>query len=362
MHCLQNLDRITYPAELVMDLTNLYRYKGKDFYYEDVLKNEMNGIIKVTIEKDTFYAAKLLNLNVTENRTRLIIKKNATPKTRDEKILANLKEVFTIIQENGNDLELTSNEFLQLAKKIFGQVLEISFAYEIVKVREFLLEEKKKISKRDVFDQALKLYSSHLNSKRIEPTQIITNFYIDLIHMKVYNTYNDFMALIIYYCLLFRERFNVFKYVSFFQLYFERKDKFENTTISASYDWEHGYAKTAQLNSLTIKTMLAAYEQVEIKVSEHLFDKKIRKIDNVEATILKLGEIFTKEQIKAAHPQFSESTINRALVSLKNQNKIRSNGTGRSATWVRLVPEEMMGTKMKQMTLFDIMMSDSEED
>lgn len=363
MNCLKNLDRITYPAELVMDLTNLYRYKGKDFYYEDVLKSDLNGIIRVTIEKDTFYAAKLLNLNVTENRTRLIIRKNANPRTKDEKVLANLKEVFTLIQKKGNDIELTTNEFLHLAKKIFNEVLNIDFASEIVKVRVNLLEEKKRVSNREKLGEELRAYSNLLSKKTIEPTQLITNLYVDLLHLNIYNTHNDFMSLLIYYCLLFRERFNVFKYVSFFQLYFENKDKFDTVTISAGYDWEHGFSQTAPLNRLTIKTMLEAYQQVENRISDYTFDKKnIRKIDNVEATILKLGEVFTKDQIKAAHPQFSDSTINRALASLKSQNKIRANGTGRSATWVRLVPEELMSARMKQMTLFDLLMETGESE
>lgn len=361
MKCLSNLDRISYPAELVMDLTSLYRFKGKDFYYEDVLKNDLTGIIRITVERDTFYAAKLLNLTITENRVRLIIRKNAIPKTKDEQVLANLKEVFSLIQEKGADIELTTNEFLHLAKKIFHNVLNIDFASEIVKYKINLLEDKKKVSKREKLADELKLYKDLLGRRTIESTQLITNLYVDLLHLDIYTSHNDFMALLIMYCLLFRERFNVFKYVSFFQLYFENKEKFHTAVISAGYDWEQGFAQTAPLNRLTIKTMLEAYQQVEAKADEYTFDKRIRKIDNVEATILKLGEVFTKEQIKNVHPQFSESTINRALTNLKNQNKIRSNGTGRSATWVRLVPEEMMGSKMKQMTLFDIMMEMKEE-
>ena len=132
MKCLTNLDRISYPAELVMDLTQLYRFKGKDFYYEDVLKSSMSGIIRITVEKDSFYAAKLLNLSISENRIRLILRKeNTVPRTKDEKILANLKEVFTLIQKKGDSIELTTNEFLQMAKKIFNEAQNIDFAYEI---------------------------------------------------------------------------------------------------------------------------------------------------------------------------------------------------------------------------------------
>ena len=362
MKCLSNLERLSYPADLVMDLTALYRYKGKDFYYEDVLKSEMNGIIKRTIERDTFYVGKILNLNVTENRTRLIIRKNANPRTKDERVLANLKEVFTLIQEKGDEIELTSNEFLYLAKRIFNEVMEIDFSYEIVKYRENLLEEKKRVTKRKKLDEELNLYRKLLTEKSIEPTQLITNFYVDILHLDLYTSNNEFIALLIMYCLLFRERFNVFKYVSFFQMYFEKKQQFDTTTVQAGYNWEQGFSQIAPLNRLTIQMMIEAYDSVEAMTENYNFDKKIRKIDNVEATILKLGEVFTKEQIKNAHPSLSDSTINRALVSLKNQNKIRPNGTGRSATWVRLVPEEMMSNRMKQLTLFDILMKDNEKE
>lgn len=362
MKCLENLDRIKYPSELVMDLTKLYRFKGKDFYYEDIFKSTMTNKIRMTIEKDTFYAAKLLNLNLTESRTRLIIKKDSTPKTKDERVLANLKEVFSIIQKKGDDLELETNEFLRLAKRIFNEVTDIDFASEIQKVQNNLLEDKKRVSKREYLDKELKLYKRHLLANNVEATQLITNFYVDLLNLNVYTKYNEFLALLILYCLLFRERFNLFKYVSFFQIYFENKDEFENITVGAKYDWEHGYSQTAPLNKYLIKRMLEGYQTVENQANNFKLEKNIKKRDNVESVILKLGEIFTKEQIKNACPNLSDSTINRALKNLKDENKIAPNGTGRNATWIKLVEEEMFGGKMKQMTLFDmIMVNESEE-
>lgn len=363
MKCLENLDRIKYPSELVMDLTKLYRFKGKDFYYEDIFKSTINNKIKMTIEKDTFYASKLLNLNLTESRTRLIIKKDSTPKTKDERILSNLKEVFSIIQAKGDDLELETNEFLRLAKRIFNEVTDIDFASEIKKVKINLLEDKKRVSKREYLEQELKLYKRFLLANNIEATQLITNLYVDLLNLNVYTKYNEFMALLILYCLLFRERFNLFKYVSFFQIYYENKDEFENITVAAKYDWEHGFSQTAPLNRYIITKMLEGYQTVENQANNFKFEKNIKKKDNVESVILKLGEIFTKEQIKTACPNLSDSTINRALKNLKNQGKISPNGTGRNATWIKLVDEEIFGNKMKQMTLFDmIMVNDSDDE
>ena len=49
MYSLENMKRISYQADLVMDLTKLYRFKGKDFYYEDVFKKQMNAVVNETI-------------------------------------------------------------------------------------------------------------------------------------------------------------------------------------------------------------------------------------------------------------------------------------------------------------------------
>lgn len=354
MYSLENMQRISYPSDLVMDLTKLYRFKGKDFYYEDIFKTDMQTIIKDTIEKDTFYAAKVLNLKITENRMRLIIQKNSTPKTNDEKILSNLKEVFKIIQSKGNDLELSSNEFLALAKRIFGGVKEVGYGTRIEEVQVNLLREKKRISLRNTFDDLLRLYKNLINSNQVEGTQLATNLFVDISNVKIYNDENEFMCLLIYYCLLFRERFNVFKYISFFEIYLDHEEEFKNAVVSASFNWESGFAQTAILNRLTIQLLLNGYNTIESKRSAYSFDKGIRKIDSVESSILKIGRIFTKEEIRAKNPYLSDSTINRALENLKRENKIRPNGTGRSAKWQRIDEEQTLDPNNRQLSLFEI--------
>ncbi|MCM1130550.1 MAG: hypothetical protein NC310_08285 [Roseburia sp.] len=354
MYSLENMQRISYPSDLVMDLTKLYRFKGKDFYYEDIFKTDIQTIIKETIEKDTYFAAKVLKLKISENRTKLIIQKNSTPKTNDEKVLANLKEVFKIIQSKGNDLELTSNEFLALAKRIFGNVKEVGYATRIEEVQINLLREKKRQSLRNTFDVLLGLYKKQMNSNQVEGTQLATNFYVDISNVKIYNDENEFMCLLIYYCLLFRERFNVFKYISFFELYLKYEEEFKGAVISASFNWETGFAQTAILNRLTIHLMLEGYNEIESQCSVYTFEKGMKKVDSVESSILQsLGTIFTKEEIRIKNPYLSDSTINRALENLKKSNQIRPNGTGRSATWVKIKEGSKFEANDKELNIFN---------
>ena len=353
MKCLSNLSRLSYPASLVTKLSRLYTFKGKDFYYEDVLKNYMPGIIKETIEKDTINCAKLLNLTVSDNRVRLIVKKDAEPKTKEEKILANLKQVFTIIQEKGTDLELTPNEFLHLATRIFEGYEDINYQVTTVIERVNLLDERKRVSKRESMEQLLGLYQKALQREQIEPTQVITNMYVDLLHSECYTDHNEFLALVIAYCLLCSERFNVFKYISFFEKYHNKLDEFNTATAASSFNYETGFSQTSMLNEALIQLMLDGYQEVEKMTDNFLFDKKLKKIDNVETAILKMPKVFNRETIKEACPHLSDSTINRALAKLKSEGKIRPNGTGRSATWVKLVPEEIFAPGSIQTNIFE---------
>ena len=355
MNCLKNIERITYTKELVYNLSKLYTYRGKDFHYEDVFKQHMQGIIRRTIAKDTIYAAKILNLEISEARMKYIAHKDAEPRNKDEIVMLNLKEVFKIIQSKGADFDISSNEILKLAEATFKSVIKVGYKIDTVEQADNLLTVQVKKSRRDKMDQELNLYIHAEEDLHVEATQIATDLYVDMLKSEYFNRYNEYISLLTLYCLLFKARFYVFKHISFFEKYYEKLDAFKAATSAATYGWESGFANTSMLNNLIIQLMLDGYAKIEGDVQNQEFDRNLNKIDTVEATIMKMDRIFTKEQIKALCPTLSESTINRALTRLKSENKIRPNGTGRSASWMKLVEDELItkGTS-QQLTLFDM--------
>ena len=354
MKCLSNVERATYPIELVMQLTKLYQFKGKDFYYEDFLKNHLDGIIKNTIEADTLAFTRLLKLNVTDNRFKLLVRKDSNPKTKDELVVKNLKEVFELIQARSEQIELTTNEFLQLGIRIFKKHTRIDFDNVVETYKVNLLDDTRVKSKRKNLEDELNLYAKLLGLGNVETTLLVTNFYVDILNQNIFNEFNEPLSLLILYCLLFRQRFNVFKYVSFFEMYEKHLTEFTQALAKASYRWETGYSETDDLNTLLINMLNEGYEIVEKMVQDTDFDKKLNKIDNVKTAIMKLSQTFTKAQITQQYPWISPTTINRALASLQEEGKIISNGTGRSATWNKIVDDELFNAKGRQITLFDL--------
>ena len=356
MECIKMVDNARFTVELVSSITKLYTYKGKDFYYEEILKNFMKNIISETIEKDVKYAARFLDLKVSDARMRSLLKKDSEPKTRDERIVSKLKGVFTLVQKIGTDLNLDSNEFLMLGTRIFEDDKKFGFAYTLLDSQMGLVTEKKRVSKRDEFQVEITAVKKALEDDEIEATQVITRYFIDALKQEYFTDYNEFMAILSTYCLLVSRRFNVFKYVSFFEFYYNKIEEFTHAIAKASYGYNEGFSDITELNNVIINLMIEGYKTVEGMTQDSRFNKdiKINKIDAACSAILSLGQNFTKNDIKEKCPYMSDSTINRALETLKESGKIISNGTGRSATWTKLIDNMDLSRRDRQINIFDM--------
>ena len=94
MSCILNIDRFTLPNDIVVLLTKIYKYVGKNEYYENVIGSNKNRVVEQTVEKDSYFLSKILKLNLTEARTKLIINKDSIPRNKDETTLFNVKDIL----------------------------------------------------------------------------------------------------------------------------------------------------------------------------------------------------------------------------------------------------------------------------
>ena len=100
MSCIENVNRYIVPNDIITSLTKVYKYIGKNEIFSEVTKSSINKILDQTIQHDAFFLGKILGLNLTDNRLRLIISKNSAPRNKEENILYNLIEILNDIQTN----------------------------------------------------------------------------------------------------------------------------------------------------------------------------------------------------------------------------------------------------------------------
>ncbi len=333
MSSLKNLQRVTYSNDMIMTLIKLYKFHGKEFYYANVLKQEEQYYTRNVIERETHFLTQILKLNVSEHRLRLIINKNSEPRTNDEKIVRNIKNVITICCENISQFEFVANQVSSLADLLYKDVKKIKFATTKKQVAHQILEDQNFKSKRDALENLFDTFKTLIIEGQNEITNLIANFYIDFINIKPFTENNDVIGLVLIYTLLFKNGFTQFKIVSFFESLYEKQQQFEHHVVEANYNWDKGYSKIEPLNNFIVSLLLENYSKIEKLVKDFEYDSKLNKSNNVENTIMKAPTIFTKEYIQTKHPTVSSMTITRTLNRLQADGKIKSLGTGRAAKW-----------------------------
>lgn len=334
MKALANMDRIQINHEVMMLLLSLYESKGKTFYYDDLFNRDLYAFEKKTMEKNLIALASLLELNMTPARIKLFAKKTMAPKTKDEHLLLNLKTALNQLHKSPENFELLVNEVGNLVKLISKHTDPIAFnTYE---TQEEGMLKMKKHSKREDLEQLMNLFEKHLKSKKFELTQLIANFYVDFLNMNIFTKQNELIALIVLYALVAKD-FSVVKYTAFFKYFLKEKDAWKSGTITAAYYWSSGFAQTDMISRILLNILIQAYIEVDDMAHEYVFEKELNKSNNIENSILKLDEIFSKEDLRKRHPNVSDATIDRTLKRLKDEDKIRPLGKGRSSKWQRIV-------------------------
>lgn len=333
MNCISKLDHYIIPNDIVVSLSKIYRFIGNNEFYINTLGSDLNKVIDNTVEKDAYYLAKILKLDVSEARAKLIIEKNSSPRNKEESTLYNLKDTLSAIQQKFQLLSLQSNEIFNMINYIYSHYNGIKF--DLSEGGKSLLQSQSMKSKRLILDEMNDIIALNLRGERFEKITLFLNYFVDFYNLRPFIAKNEVISLVILYQLVLIADINAFKYVSFFEMLYLDFQNFTDELCKASVNWKEGYAQTTEFVRYFLKLVNKAYSQTDKIIKDYRFDSTNKKVENIENTILSMKSIFTKEEIRLANPYVSESTINRALISLRDQGYIEPLGKGRSAKWIK---------------------------
>lgn len=340
MSCVLNINRFLVPNDIIVDLSDIYQYIGENTEVRSIVGNDLNTIIDQTVEKDAFYLSKILGLDISDARSRLILTKNSNPRNKEENTLYNLKDILSSFQRESDKLPLQTNEFLNEINYVFNHYSKIKYDSVLTKKRNVLQGEGER-SKRLLLDEIILEMNNILKTRKFERIILYLHFFIDFYNIKPFysssfNNVNDVASLLLLYNLMMKSNLDCFHYVSFFEQVYEDLPLFKEQLSNIAFNWEEGYAQTLDFVRFIMNVILNSYEKCYKIMKNYKFDKNFKKQENIENTIMGMTSEFSKEDIRAIHPYVSESTINRSLISLRDQGFIAPTGKGRSAKWKKV--------------------------
>lgn len=354
MNCMENLKRTQIPNDVMMKYIKLYKSIGVNRFNHEILTGDYDAMVLQTVRNDTYFFAKTFQINVTDARFKSLIYKNVKPKNKDEKLINNLKSAFIKIHKETSSFELLVTEVQDLMKFLYTDIIsntKMQFRKIERKDRNVNLLNSKYTSTRESIDYLIQLFNEAVKENNYEVSFIIMSFYIDFIKIKPFVAKNEEIGILLMYILLLTNGFEVFEYISFMEKIYKSKAVFENVVLQSSFNWEVGYPQIVPLHTFVINVALDSYQTLNFLVRDYEFDKQLNKSNNVENTISKLDDTFTKDDIRNIHPYISDSTINRTLKRLRDEEKIRPLGKGRSAKWIKLIKTDSKKLKYEQLDL-----------
>lgn len=325
-------------SNIINLISKIHEYKGKQSYLLDTKKDVLDTLLQVAKIQSTSSSNKIEGIYTTDKRIEQIVNQKLKPKNRNEEEIAGYRDVLSLIHENYDFIDINKNTILQLHKYLYkytglnyGGKFKNSQNY-IEEVNE-LGEKKIRFTPLSPVETSIAIedlcnsYNELVNSESCDLLVLIPIFILDFVSIHPFNDGNGRMSRLLTLLLLYKANYLVGKYISIEKIIEESKDTYYDVLYKSSVNWNNNQNDYSYFVEYYLGIILNAYKE---------FDSRISIIDNKTTSYDQIIEIFKdsiipidKSFIISKCPNLSETTIERVLNRLLNEEKIVKISGGR---------------------------------
>lgn len=337
---------VTWDNEILGYVSQIHEYKGKISNIELANKTKINKLVEIAKIQSTEASNKIEGIITTATRIKQICENKTTPKNRDEKEILGYCDVLNIIHENYEYITIKSSYILQLHRDLY-KFSEKSIGGRFKNVQNYISETRTDGSSfvrfqplapyetPDAVDRLCEEYNITVSKEAVDPLILIPIFILDFLCIHPFNDGNGRMSRLLTLLLLYKQGYNVGKFISIEKIIEETKDEYYNVLQESSLNWSNETNNPTEFIKYMLAVILKAYKDFETRANI-LFEKKLKALTQVQDTIKTTIGKFTKADIVGLCPTISETTIERCLRELLNQGLIEKHGERKSTFYTRL--------------------------
>lgn len=336
---------VTWDNEILGYISQIHEFKGKLSSIELKNKAKINKLVEIAKIQSTEASNKIEGIVTTATRIKQICENKTTPKNRDEKEILGYRNVLNTIHENYEFIPVKSSYILQLHGALY-KFSEKSIGGKFKNVQNYISETRADGSSfvrfqplepyetPDAIDRLCEEFNIAVSKDDVDPLILIPIFILDFLCIHPFNDGNGRMSRLLTLLLLYKQEYNVGKFISIEKIIEETKGRYYDALQSSSTNWLDNTNNPTEFIKYMLSVILKAYRDFETRANI-LLEKKSKALTQVQDIIkTKIGK-FTKAEIIALCPTLSETTIERCLKELLDQNLIEKHGERKSAFYTR---------------------------
>ncbi len=336
---------VTWDNEILGYISQIHEFKGKLFNIELKNKAKINKLVEIAKIQSTEASNKIEGIITTATRIKQICENKTTPKNRDEKEILGYRIVLNTIHENYEFIPVKSSYILQLHRDLY-KFSEKSIGGKFKNVQNYISETKadgssyvrfqplEPYATPDAIDRLCEEFNIAVSKEDVDPLILIPIFILDFLCIHPFNDGNGRMSRLLTLLLLYKQEYNVGKFISIEKIIEETKGRYYDALQLSSTNWLDNTNNPTEFIKYMLSVVLKAYRDFETRV-KILLEKKSKALVQVQDIIkTKIGK-FTKADVVSLCPTLSETTIERCLKKLLDQNLIEKHGERKSAFYTR---------------------------
>ncbi len=328
-----------------MDLLSaIHEHRGRQKLYQAAQTDVLGALVDVAKIQSTEASNRIEGIRTSDKRLKEIMADKTDLRSRDEEEIAGYRDVLATIHENHDHIDITPNVILQLHRSLYRHAPSSMGGHfkvgdnEIRGIRpdgtEYVrFRTTPAIATPDAMEQLCGALNDAFGQETMDPLLASLLFVFDFTCVHPFNDGNGRMSRLLTLLLLYKNGYEVGKYISIEKEIERTKGSYYDTLADSSAGWGVGANDPGPFVRYMLGVILAAYRDFEERVSL-VSQRKVSKPERVEAYFSsKVGKV-RKSDIAAALPDISETTIERTLANLVKVRKIEKVGAGRGTAYV----------------------------
>lgn len=339
----KTLDMLMIP-EVVSALGDIRELKGKTASLLALNPETFSALVEVAKIQSTGASNRIENISTSDKRLRELMIDKTDPKNRDEREITGYRYVLDEIHESHDNIPVTPNVILQLHRDLYrfsgdshagkwkdsdNVIAERTAEGELV--ARFIPTSA--AGTPAAVERICREYSRQIDDGTYDPLLASLVFVFDFVSIHPFNDGNGRMSRLLTLLLMYRNGYDVGKYVSIEKEIENSKETYYEALSASSTGWQNGENDYVPFVTYMLGIVTACYRELESRFS--VVALPAGNEESIRAFFDRLVGTATKREIMDANPNMSQRTLERILAKLQDEGVVEKVGAARSTAYRR---------------------------
>lgn len=339
------LDNGLLPAKLINITGTIYTLKAGAKIRKDEYEKIFTELEKIAIVQSVKSSNAIEGIVTSDDRIEEIVNQNSKPLNHNENEIAGYRDALNEIHLHYEDIEFNENTILRLHEIMMTYTgNEDSGKYK--SNNNYIIEEDKQGNRKirfkpidakdtpNAMEQLILAYHDACNNSNINRLLLIPCIILDFLCIHPFRDGNGRMSRLLTLLLLYKNGFDVGKYISFEEQINNSKSNYYEALRLSSIDWSENKQNYTYFIENFLLTLYLCYKELDKRFSV-VNSNKITKKARIEATVLNSLTPISKAEICKILPDVSATTVEAVLGTMLKDNKIIIIGNGRNTKYIK---------------------------